>query len=129
MDKSASQVVIVAARRTPIGAFQGALSPVTAPQLGAAAIRAALAAANVAGADVQEVIMGCVLSAGLGQAPARQAALGAGVPQGVPTTTINKMCGSGMKAVMMAADQVRAGDVALAVAGGLESMSNAPYLL
>src|SRR6186713_3730505 len=122
-------VVIVAASRTPIGAFQGALSPVTAPQLGAAAIRAALAAANVAGADVQEVIMGCVLSAGLGQAPARQAALGAGVPQGVPTTTINKMCGSGMKAIMMAADQIRAGDVSIAVAGGLESMSNAPYLL
>ena len=123
------EVVIAAAIRTPIGAFQGVLAPATAPQLGAAAIRGALAAANVSGADVQEVIMGCVLPAGLGQAPARQASLGAGIPQGVPTTTINKMCGSGMKAVMMAADQIRTGDVQIAVAGGLESMSNAPYLL
>jgi acetyl-CoA C-acetyltransferase len=123
------QVVIASATRTPIGAFQGALSPVTAPQLGATAIQGALAAAGVAAADVQEVIMGCVLPAGLGQAPARQAALGAGIPQGIPTTTINKMCGSGMKAVMMAADQIRTGDVQIAVAGGLESMSNAPYLL
>jgi acetyl-CoA C-acetyltransferase len=131
MDKPSSnkQVVIAAAMRTPIGAFQGVLSPVPAPQLGAAAIRAALASANVSGADVQEVIMGCVLAAGLGQAPARQAALAAGIPQGVPTTTVNKMCGSGMKAVMMAADQIRNGDVDIAVAGGLESMSNAPYLL
>jgi acetyl-CoA C-acetyltransferase len=126
MDK---QVVIAAATRTPIGAFQGVLAPATAPQLGAAAIRAALAAAKVPATDVQEVIMGCVLAAGLGQAPARQAALGAGIPQGVPATTINKMCGSGMKAVMLAADQIRAGDVQVAVAGGLESMSNAPYLL
>src|SRR5688572_24078709 len=123
------QVVIAAATRTPIGAFQGVLAPATAPQLGAAAIKGALAAANLSAADVQEVIMGCVLPAGLGQAPARQAALAAGIPQGVPTTTINKMCGSGMKAVMMAADQIRAGDVQLSVAGGLESMSNAPYLL
>ena len=124
-----NHVIIAAAMRTPIGAFQGVLTPVTAPQLGAAAIKGALAAAQVAGSDVQEVIMGCVLPAGLGQAPARQAALGAGLPAGVPTTTINKMCGSGMKAIMMAADQLRAGDVALIVAGGLESMSNAPYLL
>lgn len=122
-------VVILAATRTPIGAFQGVLSPVTAPQLGAAAIKGALAAAQVSGADLQEVIMGCVLPAGLGQAPARQASLGAGIPQGVPTTTINKMCGSGMKAIMMAADQIRTGDVQLSVAGGLESMTNAPYLL
>jgi acetyl-CoA C-acetyltransferase len=127
MDKP--QVIIAAAKRTPIGAFQGVLAPVTAPQLGATAIRGALEAAGVAGNEVQEVIMGCVLPAGLGQAPARQAALAAGIPTGVPTTTINKMCGSGMKAVMMAADQIRAGDVGLAVAGGLESMSNAPYLL
>ncbi len=127
MDKL--QVVIAAASRTPIGAFQGVLAPVTAPQLGAAAIRGVLAAAQVPAADVQEVIMGCVLPAGLGQAPARQAALGAGIPDNIPTTTINKMCGSGMKAIMMAADQIRAGDVALAVAGGLESMTNAPYLL
>jgi len=123
------QVIIAAAMRTPIGAFQGVFSPVTAPQLGAAAIRGALAAAGVAGGDIQEVIMGCVLPAGLGQAPARQAALGAGIPASVPTTTINKMCGSGMKAIMMAADQIRAGDVDRAVAGGLESMTNAPYLL
>src|SRR6187399_550419 len=127
MDKL--EVVITSAVRTPIGAFQGVLSPATAPQLGAAAIAGAIARGGIAAADVQEVIMGCVLPAGLGQAPARQAALGAMIPQGVPTTTINKMCGSGMKAVMMAADQIRAGDVSVAVAGGLESMSNAPYLL
>jgi acetyl-CoA C-acetyltransferase len=122
-------VVIVAARRTPIGAFQGALAPVTAPQLGAAAVRAALADSKLEPQELQEVIMGCVLSAGLGQAPARQAALGAGIPPSVPATTINKMCGSGLKAVMMAADQIRCGDIQLALAGGLESMSNAPYLL
>ncbi len=129
MSNTDTGVVIASATRTPIGAFQGALSPVTAPQLGAAAIKGAIAQGHIAPADVQEVIMGCVLPAGLGQAPARQAALGAGIPHGVPTTTINKMCGSGMKAIMMAADQVRTGDVAIAVAGGLESMSNAPYLL
>src|SRR6188768_3113191 len=122
-------VIIAAATRTPIGAFQGVLAPVTAPQLGTAAIKGALAAAKIDAKDVQEVIMGCVLPAGLGQAPARQAALGAGVPNGTPTTTVNKMCGSGMKAIMMAADQIRAGDVAVSVAGGLESMTNAPYLL
>src|SRR6266403_2242068 len=122
-------VVIVSAKRTPIGAFQGALAPVTAPQLGSAAIKAAIEAAGVNAADVQEVIMGCVLSAGLGQAPARQAALGAGVPIGTPAVTINKMCGSGLKAVMMAADQIRTGDAEIVLAGGLESMTNAPYLL
>src|SRR6187399_1135005 len=127
MDKT--DVIIASAVRTPIGAFQGVLSPATAPQLGAAAIAGAIARGGIAAADVQEVIMGCVLPAGLGQAPARQAAIGAKIPQGVPTTTINKMCGSGMKAIMMAADQIRAGDVSVAVAGGLESMSNAPYLL
>ena len=127
MDKP--QVIIAAAQRTPIGAFQGVLAPATAPQLGATAIAGAIAKAGIAPADVQEVIMGCVLPAGLGQAPARQAALGAALPQGVPTTTINKMCGSGMKAIMMAADQIRTGDIDIAVAGGLESMSNAPYLL
>ncbi len=126
---STESIVILAAKRTPIGAFQGVLSPATAPQLGSAAIRGALAAAGVVPADVQEVIMGCVLAAGLGQAPARQASLGADIPIGTPTTTINKMCGSGMKAVMMAADSLRTGDIGLAVAGGLESMSNAPYLL
>jgi acetyl-CoA C-acetyltransferase len=127
MDKT--QVVIAAATRTPIGAFQGVLSPASATQLGTAAIAGALARAGIAPGDVQEVIMGCVLPAGLGQAPARQAALGAAIPQGVPTTTINKMCGSGMKAIMLAADQLRTGDVQVVVAGGLESMSNAPYLL
>jgi acetyl-CoA C-acetyltransferase len=126
---SSSDVVIVSAKRTPIGAFLGALSPLSAVQLGSAAIKAALEAGSVAAADVQEVIMGCVLPANLGQAPARQAALGAGVPIGVPATTVNKMCGSGLKAVMMAADQIRAGGASIVLAGGLESMSNAPYLL
>ena len=122
-------VVIVSAKRTPIGAFQGALAPVTAPQLGTAAIKAAIEACGVKPGDIQEVIMGNVLSAGLGQAPARQAALGAGVPIGTPAVTINKMCGSGLKAVMMASDQIRTGDIEIALAGGLESMTNAPYLL
>jgi acetyl-CoA C-acetyltransferase len=126
---SAHDVVIVSAKRTPLGAFQGVLAGASATQLGSAALRGALQAGAVAAGDVQEVIMGCVLPAGLGQAPARQAALGAGVPASVPATTINKMCGSGLKAVMMAADQIRTGDVELALAGGLESMSNAPYLL
>jgi acetyl-CoA C-acetyltransferase len=126
---SGSDVVIVSARRTPIGAFLGALSPLSAVQLGSAAVKAALESAGIAAADVQEVIMGCVLPAGLGQAPARQAALGAGVPVGAPATTINKMCGSGLKAVMMAADQIRSGTADIVLAGGLESMSNAPYLL
>jgi acetyl-CoA C-acetyltransferase len=122
-------VVIVAAKRTPIGAFQGIFSPVTAPQLGAVAIRAALDAAAVPAADIQEVIMGCVLPAGLGQAPARQAAIGAGIPVGTAATTINKMCGSGLKAIMLAADQIRTGDAEVVIAGGLESMTNSPYLL
>jgi len=126
---SDSNIVIVSARRTPIGAFLGALSPATAPQLGSAACKAAIESAGIKPADIQEVILGCVLPAGLGQAPARQAALGAGVPIGVPATTINKMCGSGLKAVMMAADQIRAGEADIVLAGGLESMSNAPYLL
>jgi len=122
-------VVIVSARRTPIGAFQGVLTPVTATQLGTHAIQAAVKSAGLNGSDIQEVIMGCVLPAGLGQAPARQAALGAGIPSATPATTINKMCGSGLKAVMMAADQMRSGEAAIVLAGGLESMSNAPYLL
>ena len=126
---SPSDVVIVSAKRTPIGAFLGALSPLSAVQLGSAAIKAALEAGGVAATDIQEVIMGCVLPANLGQAPARQAALGAGIPNGVPATTINKMCGSGLKAVMLAADQIRAGGASIVLAGGLESMSNAPYLL
>ena len=126
---SEHNVVIVSAKRTPIGAFQGVLAPATAPQLGAAAARAAIEAAGIKPEDVQEAIFGCVLPAGLGQAPARQAALGAGVPVGTPATTLNKMCGSGLKAVMLAADQIRTGDVEIVLAGGLESMTNAPYLL
>jgi len=126
---SGSDVVIVSAKRTPVGAFLGALSPLTAIQLGSAAIKAAVEASGIGANEVQEVIMGCVLPAGLGQAPARQAAIGAGVPIAAPATTINKMCGSGLKAVMMAADQIRSGTAGIVVAGGLESMSNAPYLL
>jgi acetyl-CoA C-acetyltransferase len=126
---STTEVVIVSAQRTPIGAFLGALSPLTAVQLGTAAIKAAISAAGIQAADPDEVIMGCVLPAGLGQAPARQAAIGAGMPVSVPATTINKMCGSGLKAVMLAADQIRAGSAQIVLAGGLESMSNAPYLL
>jgi acetyl-CoA C-acetyltransferase len=122
-------VVIVSARRTPIGAFQGVFASSTAPQLGTAAIRAAIESARIRPEELQEVVMGCVLPAGLGQAPARQAAIGAGVPVATPATTVNKMCGSGMKALMLVADQIRAGDVQVGLAGGLESMTNAPYLL
>jgi acetyl-CoA C-acetyltransferase len=112
-----------------MGGFQGALKPVAAPALGSVAIAAALERAAVAPGDIDEVIMGCVLPAGMGQAPARQASLGAGLPEGVGCTTVNKMCGSGMKAVMMAHDALRAGSGKVMVAGGFESMSNAPYLL
>jgi acetyl-CoA C-acetyltransferase len=122
-------LVIVGLARTPIGNFQGSLSTVEGPVLGGAAIEAALSRAGVAPGDVDDVIMGCVLPAGMGQAPARQAALAGGIPLGVGATTINKMCGSGMRATMMAADQVLAGSASIMVAGGLESMSNAPYLL
>ena len=122
-------VVILGARRTPVGAFQGAFSNVTAPQLGAAAIKAAVADSGLEASQIDEVIMGCVLSAGIGQAPARQAMLGAGLPAGVAATTVNKMCGSAMRAVMSAADQILAGSARFLVAGGLESMTNAPYLL
>ena len=122
-------VVILSARRTPVGAFQGAFATVTAPQLGSVAIKAALADSGVAASQIDEVIMGCVLAAGIGQAPARQAAIGAGIPASVPSTTVNKMCGSGMRAVMLACDQILAGSAKVAVAGGLESMTNAPYLL
>ena len=122
-------VVIVGAARTAMGAFQGDFKNVTAPALGATAISAALERAGVKPAEVQEVIMGNVLSAGQGQAPARQAALAAGLPQSVGCTTINKMCGSGMKAAMLAHDLLLAGDNTVMVAGGMESMTNAPYLL
>lgn len=121
--------VILSAKRTPIGAFQGSLSSLSATQLGASAARAALSGTGIAANEVNEVIMGCVLPAGLGQAPARQAAISAGVPATVPATTINKMCGSGLKAIMMACDQIRLGDASIALAGGFESMTNAPYLL
>jgi len=126
---SKDTIVIAAARRTPIGAFQGGLGPVTAPQLAATAIRAALGDAGLAPADISEAIIGCVLPAGLGQAPARQAALAAGLPDAVGCTTINKVCGSGMKAVMFGHDLLRAGSASVVLAGGMESMSNAPYLL
>ena len=124
-----SEVVIVAAKRTPIGAFQGQFQPLSAHDLGAAAIRAALEQSGVSAADVTEVIMGCVLSAGLGQAPARQAALKAGLPVSTACMTINKVCGSGMKAVMLGHDAIKAGASEIVIAGGMESMSNAPYLL
>ena len=126
---SANDIVILSGVRTPMGGFQGELSGRTAPELGAAAIGEAVKRAGVAAADIDETVMGCVLPGGLGQAPARQAAVYAGVPFDVPATTINKMCGSGMKAVMMAADQISAGRATLAIAGGMESMTNAPYLL
>jgi acetyl-CoA C-acetyltransferase len=122
-------VVIVSAARTPMGAFQGELKDLAAPQLGAAAIRAAVERAGIKPAQVQEVIMGCVLPAGQGQAPARQAALGAGLPLSTGSTTVNKMCGSGMKAAMLAHDLLSAGTNEVMVAGGMESMTNAPYLL
>jgi acetyl-CoA C-acetyltransferase len=120
-------IFITGASRTPMGGFQGDLSGVAAPKLGAAAIRAALA--GVDPTAISEVIMGCVLPAGLGQAPARQAALGGGLPASVPTTTVNKMCGSGMKAAMLAFDAIASGSADIIVAGGMESMTNAPYLL
>ena len=126
---SSDPVVILSARRSPVGSFQGVLAPATGPQLGAVAIKAALADSGLTAADVDEVIMGCVLSGGLGQAPARQAALGAGLPTSTPCTTVNKMCGSAMRAVMTAADQIMAGSAQVVVAGGFESMTNAPYLL
>src|SRR6202046_752626 len=122
-------VVILAARRTPVGAFQGAFATVTAPQLGAVAIKAAIADAGVDASQIDEVIMGCVLSAGIGQAPARQAALGGGVPAGGSTTTVNKMCGSAMRAGVVGCDHMLAGSAQVVVAGGIESMTNAPYLL
>ncbi len=122
-------IVIVGAARTPMGGFQGDLSARTAPELGAVAIRAALERAGVAADQVGEVLMGCVLTAGQGQAPARQAALGAGLPDSVPCSTVNKMCGSGMKTVMLAHDGLHARPGEIVVAGGMESMTNAPYLL
>jgi len=124
-----SPVVVVGAARTPIGGFLGDLKSAAVPELGARAIEAAVARAGVRAEEIDDVVMGCVLSAGLGQAPARQAALGAGLNEATGCVTINKMCGSGMKAVMLAHDQLVAGSARVMVAGGMESMSNAPYLL
>ncbi|MDP2212933.1 acetyl-CoA C-acyltransferase [Phenylobacterium sp.] len=129
MTQASDPVVIAAFARTPMGSFQGALSPLKATELGAAAVRAAVARAGVAPEAVEQIFMGCVLPAGLGQAPARQAALGAGLPRSVQATTVNKMCGSGMQAAIMAHDALMAGSADIIVAGGMESMSNAPYLL
>lgn len=122
-------VVILSAARTPVGSFQGALAPLTAPQLGSAAIAAAIERAQVVPDSVEQVLMGNVLQAGEGQAPARQAALGAGVPRTAGTVTVHKVCGSGMQAIMYSANDIRCGDYGLAVAGGMESMTNAPYLV
>ena len=123
------QSVIVAAKRTPIGAFQGNLSSVLAPKLGAIAIKAVVEETGIDKSQINEVIMGNVLSAGIGQAPARQASIQAGLPNSVEALTINKMCGSGLKAVMLADQAIRCGDTEVVIAGGMESMSNAPYLL
>ncbi|QQV78610.1 acetyl-CoA C-acyltransferase [Sphingomonas aliaeris] len=129
MTEAADPVVILSYARTPMGSFQGALAGATAVDLGAAAVKAAVERAGVEGASVDRIYMGCVLPAGLGQAPARQAALKAGLPISVEATTVNKMCGSGMQATIMGADALAAGSVDLLVAGGMESMTNAPYLL
>jgi acetyl-CoA C-acetyltransferase len=126
---SRDPIVLVGSARTPIGGFQGDLKDLAAPELGAIAIRASLERAGISSNSVDEVLFGCVLSAGQGQAPARQAALGAGLADSTGATTINKMCGSGMKAVMLAHDLIAAGSARIVVAGGMESMSNAPYLL
>lgn len=122
-------VVFLSGVRTPIGAFSGSLAPLTAPQLGSVAIKAALERAGVPGEAVEEVIMGCVLTGGMGQAPARQASLGAGIPNSIPCMTINKVCGSGMKAVMLATQAIMLDESQVVVAGGMESMTNAPYVL
>lgn len=124
----AREVVIVGAARTAVGAFQGSLSSLTAPQLGAAAIKAAVERAGIKPDAVDQVVMGCVLQAGVGQAPARQAAIFAGLAQSTPCITVNKVCGSGLQAVIQAAQAIALGDIDVAVAGGMESMSNAPYL-
>lgn len=123
------EVVIVSAARTPIGSFGGSLSALSAPQLGSVAIAEALRRAKLDGAEIDEVLMGCVLPAGVGQAPARQASIGAGIPNTVGAVTVNKVCGSGLKTVAMAYQAIMAGDAKVVVAGGMESMSNAPYLL
>jgi acetyl-CoA C-acetyltransferase len=124
-----NSVVIVAAKRTPMGGMLGSLSTLSAPEISAFVLRAIIDEAHISASDIDEVIMGCVLQAGIGQAPARQAAIKAGIPNSIGATTINKMCGSGMKAVMFAHDIISAGSANIIIAGGMESMSNAPYLL
>jgi acetyl-CoA C-acetyltransferase len=126
---SKDTVVIVAARRTPMGAFQGVLGSVSATDLSAVACQGALDASGLDGSDIDEVLLGCVLPAGLGQAPARQASLSAGIPKSVPCTTVNKVCGSGMKTIMLGHDLIQADSANVVLAGGMESMSNAPYLM
>jgi acetyl-CoA C-acetyltransferase len=126
---SNSSIVIAGAKRTAIGSMLGQFTGVPTPTLGATAMKAALEQSGIPAADVSEVIMGCVLPANLGQAPARQASLGAGIPKSVPCTTINKVCGSGMKAIMLGHDLIKAGSATVVVAGGMESMTNAPHLL
>ena len=122
-------IAILSASRTPMGGMMGSLADVSAPELGAVAIRAAMAQSGLDNSQIDEVLMGCVLSAGLGQAPARQAALAAGLAQSTACTTINKVCGSAMKSIMMASNALRAGQASAVVAGGMESMSRAPYLI
>jgi acetyl-CoA C-acetyltransferase len=129
MTSAADPIVILSYARTPMGSFQGALAGASATELGAAAVRAAVERSGVSGDQVDKIFMGCVLPAGLGQAPARQAALGAGLPRSVEATTVNKVCGSGMQAAMFAHDMIASGSADLVVAGGMESMSNAPYLM
>jgi acetyl-CoA C-acetyltransferase len=127
MSNNGNEPVILSAVRTPIGNFQGALSSLKAPQLGAVAVKSALERAGVPGEKIDEVIMGHVVQAGAGQAPARQAAIGAGLPDGTPSMAVNKVCGSGLKAVMIASSMIKAGDAEVLIAGGQESMSNVPY--
>jgi acetyl-CoA C-acetyltransferase len=122
-------IVIVAAKRSPLGVFQGSLTAAMSPDLGAAAIRACIEESGVSAADISEVLMGCVLPAGVGQAPARQAAISAGIPLSAGSTTLNKVCGSGMKTIMLANDLIKVGSANIVVAGGMESMTNAPYLM
>src|SRR5699024_12580113 len=126
---SDNSVVIVDGARTPMGSFQGSLAPVTATELGAVAIRAAVERAGLKPADIEDVVMGCVLPGGLKQGPARQAMRGAGLPDSTGATTINKLCGSGMRATMFAHDMIKAGSADFMVAGGMESMTNAPYIM
>src|SRR5689334_17377485 len=128
MSTTSDPVVIASYARTPMGGFQGVFAPVKATELGAAAVRAAVERSGAPAEAIEQIVMGCVLPAGLGQAPARQAALGAGLPMSVEATTVNKMCGSGMQAAILAHDALAAGSVDVIVAGGMESMTNAPYL-